>query len=366
MRRDLAMDKHWMKQALLLAEKGRAAVSPNPVVGAVLVRNGRLVGQGWHKRFGGPHAEAAAIRAAGVRARGATLYVTLEPCCTWGKTPPCTEALVRAGVREVVVAAVDPNPQHAGRGIRFLRKAGLKVRTGVLAREAGSQNAAFFKWIQTGLPYVTLKMAQTLDGKIATRTGQSRWISSPASRRWVHRLRGEHDAVLVGKNTLFLDDPQLMGMDRNGKGLKPWRVALDPLAEISPKARLFDGAQPVFLAVSEKSLGRIRGKKWPRPVTLLPVPERKGRLDLTAVLKKLAALGVAKLLVEGGGETAWSFLSGGHVDRVIWIMAPKFFGGRSAKTSVEGDGVALPARALPLKEWRSYACGQDLVVEGRF
>ena len=358
-----------MQLALTLAEKGRLNVSPNPVVGACVVRKNKLVGQGSHKVFGGVHAEVAALRSAGNRAKGAVLYVTLEPCSSWGKTPPCVDAVIRAGIREVFVAALDPNPKHAGKGIRLLRKAGLRVHTGILAREACRQNESFFKWIQTGLPFVTLKMAQTLDGKIATTTGQSRWISSPASRKFVHALRSEQDAVLVGKNTLLIDDPQLTSRISSSFSFdnsKPWRVVIDPRAEISTKAKLFHAPQPIFLVISAKALSRIRNKKWPHPVTLLPVPERKGRLDFKMLLQKLGGLGIAKLLVEGGGETAWSFLSGGFVDRVFWIMAPKFFGGRNAKTSVEGEGSAFPDKALWLKEWRSYSCGTDLVVEGNF
>lgn len=366
--------ENWMRLALNLAFKGRFETSPNPMVGACIVSKGNLVGQGWHKKFGGPHAEVIALRQAGKRAKGATLYVTLEPCSSWGKTPPCVEVVIQAGIREVVFAVQDPNPKHAGRAAALLRKAGVCVRSGLLAREAERQNETFFKWIQTGRPFVTLKMAQTLDGKIATRTGQSRWISSPESRVLVQDLRRSHDAVLVGKNTLLLDNPRLSVREtsalrrrRKREGTsKPWRVVLDPHGEVSVKAKIFRGPQAVFLVVGEKSLKKAARIPWKAPVTLLPLRETKGRLDLGQLLQKLGSLGAASLLVEGGGETAWSFLSQGLVDRVIWITAPKIFGGRSAKTSVEGEGVALPRQSLNLKSWSVIPCGSDFVLEGRF
>ncbi|MBP9866351.1 MAG: bifunctional diaminohydroxyphosphoribosylaminopyrimidine deaminase/5-amino-6-(5-phosphoribosylamino)uracil reductase RibD [Candidatus Omnitrophica bacterium] len=376
-------DERWMRLALALALKGRFETSPNPIVGACVVLKGKLVGQGWHKRFGGPHAEAMALRQAGKKAKGAVLYVTLEPCSSWGKTPPCVDAIIQSGIREVIFAVQDPNPKHAGRAAALLKKAGVRVRKGLLAREAESQNETFFKWIQTGRPFVTLKMAQTLDGKIATRTGQSRWISSLQSRELVQNLRRSHDAVLVGKNTLLMDNPRLSvrGKDvfrplRGGKDLhgrdvvdvmscRPLRVVLDPRCEVPAGAKIFTGTPAVLLAIGEKALKKASLRSWKKPVTLLPLKEIKGRLDLNQLLKKLGALGVASLLVEGGGETAWSFLSQKQVDRVIWITAPKIFGGRGAKTSVEGEGVALPAQALNLKSWTVFPCGSDFVLEGR-
>jgi len=357
-------DEHWMRLALDLALKGRFETSPNPIVGACVVLKGKLVGQGWHKRFGGPHAEAMALRQAGKKAKGAVLYVTLEPCSSWGKTPPCVGTIIQSGIREVIFAVQDPNPKHAGRAAALLKKAGVRVRKGLLAREAESQNETFFKWIQTGKPFVTLKMAQTLDGKIATRTGQSRWISSLESRELVQNLRRSHDAVLVGKNTLLMDNPRLSVRGTNASP-RLLRVVLDPRCEVPAGAKVFTGTPDVLLAIGEKALKKASLRVWRKPVTLLPLKEIKGRLDLNQLLKKLGALGVASLLVEGGGETAWSFLSQKQVDRVIWITAPKIFGGRGAKTSVEGEGVALPAQALNLKSWTVFPCGSDFVLEGR-
>ncbi len=359
----------WMRLALQLAEKGRCSVSPNPMVGACLVRGHRVVAEGYHEAFGGPHAEVLAIKRAGSRARGATLYVTLEPCSTWGKTPPCVAAIVRAGIRNVVIGSLDPNPKNHGRGVRALKKEGVRVRAGILSEEVKEQNNWFFKYVHAGLPYVTLKMAQSLDGKIATRTGASRWISSPLSRAFVHELRAGQDAILVGKNTLFKDDPYLSPRIKSGtlQPGKPWRVVLDPKFQVSLKARIFRGEQLTVVVVSEKIKKGSEKKNGFYPgCALLPIREKRGRLDLGDLLKNLAALGIAKLLVEGGGELAWSLLEAGFVDKAYWIVAPKILGGRSAKTSVEGKGVLTPSQAIAGKIVKTFQSGEDLVIETEF
>jgi diaminohydroxyphosphoribosylaminopyrimidine deaminase/5-amino-6-(5-phosphoribosylamino)uracil reductase len=352
----------WMKRALALAEKGAGRTSPNPLVGALVVQKGNVVGEGFHAYFGGPHAEVAALRKAGARAKGATLYVTLEPCSTWGKTPPCVDPMIESGVSRVVVGSLDPNPKNRRSGIRRLREAGISVQVGLLKEEVEKQNRSFFKRMKSGLPYVVLKMAQSLDGKIATRTGESRWISSPPARRLVHRLRAEADAVLVGKKTALQDNPRLQA-EQDGE--KPWRVVLDPKMELSPKARCFQGSQLTFLAVSEKTLRGISAKRSSARRTVLPIPEREGKLALKPLLRTLAALGVNHLLVEGGGEVAWSFLREGLVDELIWIVAPKIVGGRSAKTSVEGEGIAKLSTAFPLQWEKVYPLGDDWVFVAR-
>lgn len=355
-----------MRRALELAARGGCEVSPNPQVGACVVRQGRLTGEGWHRRFGGPHAEVDALRKAGARARGAVLYVTLEPCSSWGKTPPCTEALIRSGIREVIYASADPNPRHAGKARLLLRRAGISVRTGLLRREAEHQNEVFYKWMQTGMPFLTLKMAQTLDGKIATRTGQSRWISSPASRTLVQKLRQSHDGVLVGKNTWRRDNPELTVREGKKAGKKPVRIVLDPDAELPANAALFRSPAPLILAVAQDKLAKAARRKWPLSVTLVPLPRLGSKLNVKVLLQKLGSLEISSLLVEGGGETAWSFLSQKLVDRIVWIVAPKFFGGRNAVTSLEGEGVLLPDQAFQLRSAEAFACGSDLVIEGRF
>lgn len=357
----------WMARAIELAEKGRFHTSPNPMVGACVVRGGKLLAEGYHVRYGGDHAEIIALRKAGKRARGASLYVTLEPCATWGKTPPCVDAVIQSGVREVIVGALDPNPANHDKSTSLLRKRGIRVRTGILAGQIERQNEAFFKFAKTRLPFITLKMAQSLDGKIASRTGLSRWISSPASRDFVHLLRAEQDAILVGKNTLYKDDPALTPHLKNFKkdAGKPWRVALDPSFKISPRARIFKGETLSILAVSESKIKKLL-RKSSRGVVLLPVKEVKGRLDITDLVKKLGSLGVAKLLAEGGGELAASLLDAGLVDKCCWLIAPKIFGGRDAKTSVEGSGVARPSDARVFKNFSWSRVGDDLLFEGYF
>lgn len=367
----------WMSLALALAEKGKFTTSPNPVVGACVIKNNRLAGTGYHALYGGDHAEVIAIRHAGKKAKGATLYLTLEPCSTWGKTPPCVNAILEAGIKKVVVAALDPNPRHQGEGIRLLRKAGLQVVTGVLVKEAEKQNEAFFKTMKKGLPFVTLKMAQSLDGKIATREGNSRWITSPKSRDFVHRLRAEQDAILVGHQTFLRDNPKLSprkrGQAQKTKSClppfsafgKPWRVFLDSKAKASPRARIFEGDQLTFQVISNKYLPKLQSQKM-NGQSVIAVRETKGRLDLKELLKKLADLGVAKLLVEGGGELAWSLLKEGLVDKAYWIVAPKIIGGRSAKTSVEGDGIIDLNKSIRPKQTKVSQLGEDWLIETRF
>ncbi|MBN1687850.1 MAG: bifunctional diaminohydroxyphosphoribosylaminopyrimidine deaminase/5-amino-6-(5-phosphoribosylamino)uracil reductase RibD [Candidatus Omnitrophica bacterium] len=364
----LSTDEKWMLRALHLAEKGRKTVSPNPMVGACVVKKNRIVAEGYHRFFGGDHAEVAALKRAGSKAKGATLCVTLEPCSTWGKTPPCVAAILNAGIQKVVIGALDPNPKHHGKGVKALRKAGVKVKTGVLAGRVEKQNESFFKFIRSRKPFVVLKMAQSLDGKIATKTGASRWITSVPARRFVHELRAEQDAILIGKNTLLKDNPNLSPRIkvRNQIEGKPWRVVIDPNLEVSPKANIFKGEQLTLLAVSEKTLVQRRShEKSKQGKVLLPVHDKDGKLDLDDLLKKLASLGVAKLLCEGGGELAWSLLEGGHVDKIHWLIAPKLIGGRSAKTSVEGEGFRLPDDGIECEIDHVEKLGEDWHFVGK-
>lgn len=360
----------WMRHALILAEKGRFSVSPNPMVGACVISQGKLVGSGFHEWFGGPHAEPNALAQAGKKAKGATLYVTLEPCATWQKTPPCAPLIHEKGIKKVVIGCLDPNPLNRGKGVRFLRKQGIAVEVGILESEVRKQNEGFFKYIAEKRPFVTLKMAQTLDGKIATREGLSRWISSPPSRQFVHKLRAEQDAVLVGKNTFYKDDPRLTvpKASRSLASGKPWKVLMAGAEGWSPKARIFEDHRLTILAFPEKELRAMVKKAEAQEGTLmlLPLKETRGRIDVRELLGKLALLGVTKLLVEGGGELAWSFLEAGCVDRAYWILAPKIFGGRDAKTSVEGLGVKTPDQAFGFKPGQVTRSGDDWIFEGTF
>ena len=364
------MDEKWMRLALALAEKGRFTVSPNPMVGACVVRNGKLVASGYHEQFGGPHAEPNALDRAGTKNVGATLYVTLEPCATWQKTPPCAPLIKEKGIKQVVIGCLDPNPLNHGKGVRYLREQGISVKVGVLEREIKTQNESFFKYVTEKRPFVTLKMAQTLDGKIATRTGLSRWISSPPSREFVHQLRAEHDAVLVGKNTFYQDDPRLT-VSKKSRAFaagKPWKIVMISGKGVPARARIFEDNRLTLLVFPQRILKDVVKKfKAPKKISmLLPVGEKNGHVDIKALLHKLASLGVAKLLVEGGGELAWSFLEAGCVDRAYWILAPKIFGGRSAKTSVEGSGVKTPDQAFIFDTKKVMRSGDDWIFEGQF
>lgn len=366
----LPLHEVWMKRALALAEKGRFSVSPNPMVGACVVSKGKLVGSGFHEKFGGPHAEPHALAKAGKRAKGATLYVTLEPCATWQKTPPCAPLIKDKGIKKVVIGCLDPNPLNHGKGVRFLREQGIAVTAGVLEEAVREQNEGFFKTMIAKRPFVTLKMAQTLDGKIATRKGLSRWISSPVSRKFVHALRAGHDAVLVGTHTFYQDDPRL-AVPKGSRSLaagKPWKIVMASARGWSPKARVFRDNRLTILVFPEKDLKAIvkKAETQKRTLLLLPVKAKHGRIEVHAFLKKLASLGVTKLLVEGGGELIWSFLEAGCVDRAFWILSPKVFGGRDAKTSVEGLGVRTPDQAFLFDAAKVTQAGDDWIFEGLF
>lgn len=358
-------DIRWMQLALSLSEKGRYRTSPNPMVGACLVKGGKLVGQGYHHYFGGPHAEIEAIRNAGTKAKGATLYVTLEPCAHWGKTPPCVAAVLESGIQKVIIGIPDPNPLNSGKAVRLLRQKGIEVKIGILRREIQRLNRSFLKWIQSGLPYVSLKMAQTLDGKIAASSGDSRWISGPLARHFVKKLRAEQDAILVGKKTLQRDNPSLLTSVRKSQRPpgKPWRVVLDPDLKLSSSAKVFKGAQLTFSVIpdSSKSLSSNHRRGF-----FLPVKMESKRVNFKDLFSKLARMGVGKLLVEGGGETAWSLVKAGLVDKFYWIVSPKMMGGRQTVTSLEGKGVRLARQALECKIETVRRLGEDWLFEGIF
>jgi diaminohydroxyphosphoribosylaminopyrimidine deaminase/5-amino-6-(5-phosphoribosylamino)uracil reductase len=355
-------DEQFMRRALALARRGLGKTSPNPAVGAVLVRKGRVVGEGWHKRAGGPHAEADAFHA--VNARGATLYVTLEPCSTWGRTPPCTEAVIAAGVKRVVVAAHDPNPKHNGRGLKVLRRAGIRVEAGLLAREATAMNAGFNKWITTGTPLVIVKAAMSLDGRIATRTGDSKWITSETARCEAHRLRAQVDAILVGANTVIRDDPELSVRHGVG-GRQPWRVVVDSRGRVSGKAKLFQDAQRQRTLVFTTTLSSATWRRYlsGRCVDVIVLPPKRGRIDLHAALKVLGKRDITSVLMEGGGELLGSLFDARLVDRVAFFYAPIILGGRSAVAAVAGQGVATVGKAVGFRDccWRQVGKSEMLL-----
>ena len=354
----------FMRRALELAERGRGLTSPNPMVGAVLVApGGEIVGEGFHARVGGPHAEIEALRAAGPRARGTTLYVTLEPCSHHGRTPPCSRAVIDAGVAKVVAATGDPNPLVAGRGLAELRAAGIAVVTGVGAADAERQNRAFLTAMREHRPHVTLKAGMTLDGKIADLHGASRWITGERARQHAHRLRSESDAIVVGIGTVLRDDPELTVRLGEPWPREPWRVVLDTAARTPSGARLIRAGQPsrALIAVgAEAPEPRVRALA-DSGATIVACRVRDGRVDLGALLAELFAREVRAVLVEGGGEIHGAFLDAGLVDRVAMFAAPLLIGGRGATPVVGGAGRELKS-AVRLGGFAVTTLGDDLLI----
>jgi diaminohydroxyphosphoribosylaminopyrimidine deaminase/5-amino-6-(5-phosphoribosylamino)uracil reductase len=361
----LTNDEQWMRQALELAERGRGYVEPNPLVGAVVVRDGALVGEGWHRRYGEAHAEVNALAAAGEAARGATLYVTLEPCCHHGKTPPCTDAVLRAGVSRVVAAMLDPFPQVAGKGADILRAAGVAFEVGVLEAEARRLNAPYLTLLREGRPYVLAKWAMTLDGKIATRTGDSKWISNEESRRRVHELRGRVDAILVGVGTALADDPQLTARPPGPRTAT--RIVLDSRCRLPLTSRLVTMARtvPTLVATTAAAPGGAVQALEAQDCEVLRLPDADGRPDVRALLAELGRRRMMNLLIESAGAVLGSFLDANVIDEVHVFIAPRLAGGAAARTPIGGVGVETIAQALALTEWNVHTLGGDLYIQGR-
>jgi diaminohydroxyphosphoribosylaminopyrimidine deaminase/5-amino-6-(5-phosphoribosylamino)uracil reductase len=353
-----ARDEFFMKLCLKLAKRGKGFVSPNPLVGAVIVKEGEIVGKGFHPHFGAPHAEVFAIKEAGEKARDATLYVNLEPCCHYGKTPPCTKAIIEAGIKRVVVGMIDPNPLVNGKGIEELEEKGIEVGVGVLEEKARRLNEAYAKFIRERVPFVTLKMAQSLDGKIATKSGGSKWITGEKARRFVHKLRSEYDAVLVGANTVLLDNPSLTA---HGMGRDPKRIVLDGKGRVPPDAEVFGPGVERFVFTTQFSSPNWRKALEERGVEVI-VSERE-EVDIKILLNELGRRGIASVLVEGGGETAGAFLEAGMVDKILFFIAPIIIGGREAKTSVEGKGCQNLQQAIKLVYQSIRKMGNDILIE---
>ncbi|MBN2397428.1 MAG: bifunctional diaminohydroxyphosphoribosylaminopyrimidine deaminase/5-amino-6-(5-phosphoribosylamino)uracil reductase RibD [Deltaproteobacteria bacterium] len=354
-------DEQYMKMALKLARRGEGWTSPNPMVGAVIVRDGRILGKGYHRRFGEAHAEINAIADAGRPITGATLYVTLEPCSHHGKTPPCVDRIIEAKVSRVVVGGIDPNPLVSGKGIEALRSHGIEVTVGVLERECEDLNEKFFTFMKTGIPFVTLKYAQTLDGRIATATGHSQWISSEPSRRFAHRLRAGHDAVLVGIGTVMADDPDLRV--RLARGRNPLRIVLDPSLRVPPGARVFDNQDAARTLVVTGPLcedERISALQKRGIETLAVEKDRAGSLDLKTLLAELGRRQISSVLVEGGAGAITSFVQAGLFDRVIVITAPKVVG--RGLEAIGDLGVSRMDNAVALRWERVFRRGDDVVL----
>jgi diaminohydroxyphosphoribosylaminopyrimidine deaminase/5-amino-6-(5-phosphoribosylamino)uracil reductase len=371
-----------MRLALRLARRGYGATAPNPLVGAVLVKGGKIIGRGWHRRAGCPHAEIEALRDAQKNnsdPRGATLYATLEPCCTHGRTPPCTEAIISAGIKKIIVGATDPNPRHAGKGFKILRRAGIDIVRGILRDECTNLNEAFNHWIVHRTPFVTVKAAMTLDGKIATAGGESKWITGEKARAHGMKLRLGNDAILVGINTILADDPSLTARSPKSevrspnKNLRRRRIVLDSLARTPLSAKVVsDEFAALTTIVASNLASKKRMAALAKRVNVIVAPpanaKRKtqnAKLDLNWLLKKLGAENVASLLVEGGGEINASFLLGGFAQRVAFFYAPKILGSREARKGVAGAGAKNLREVLQLRdvEWRRL--GEDLLLTAK-
>jgi diaminohydroxyphosphoribosylaminopyrimidine deaminase/5-amino-6-(5-phosphoribosylamino)uracil reductase len=363
---DRAVAEFFMRLALEEAAKGLGRTSPNPVVGALLVKGGRILARGYHRRAGTAHAEVVALEAAGTKARGADLYTTLEPCDHYGRTPPCSQAVLEAGVRRVIVGSLDPNPKVNGKGLARLRRAGVEVLTGILQEEADTLNRPFFKAVSTGLPYVTLKAAATLDGKLATATGDSRWVTGEEARAWVHRLRDQVDVILVGSNTVRLDNPQLTTRLPDGGGKDPVRVVVDSHLRLSPKLKVFTQRSPARTVVVtlEDPAGRKAKRFLDAGAEVWQGRDKEGRVDLKALLRRIAKEGLNHVLVEGGAETYGSFLREKLADELALFIAPKLIG--SEGLSWAGElGVKQMTQALSLENLTVQKLGEDVLLQAR-
>ena len=359
----LVDDRFYMKEALRLARKGRGKVSPNPLVGALVVKGETVVARGYHRAFGEAHAEVNTLLALGDEARGATLYVNLEPCSHYGKTPPCVDLIIEKGVGRVVVGTRDPNPQVAGKGIRILQDREIRLTVGVLEEECRTLNRPFFKYWETGLPFVTLKMAQSLDGRIATRSGSSRWISSPESLRLAHRWRAMHDAVMVGIDTVLKDDPSLTV--RLVKGRNPRRIIVDSTVRIPLEAKVLsdDKATTTILTTHQADEERIKEVETIRARVLQVKENAEGGVDLRAALEALAREGITSILVEGGARLATSLLKARLVDELLWVIGPKIMG--KGIEAVGDLGIREISQAIPLSVEKTRRAGEDLIVLAR-
>jgi diaminohydroxyphosphoribosylaminopyrimidine deaminase/5-amino-6-(5-phosphoribosylamino)uracil reductase len=356
-------DRRYLRMACRLALKGAGRTSPNPIVGAVLVRNGRVVGTGFHKLAGRDHAEIVALKRAGARAKGATLYINLEPCSHFGRTPPCAGALIRAGVTEVVAGMKDPNPRVSGKGFGALRRAGIRVRVGVLEPECRRLNEAFCKFITRRQPFVILKLAATLDGKIATATGDARWISDANSRRMVHRLRNQVDAVLVGAGTALTDDPQLTCRIPGGRN--PWRIVLDGRLRLPLSARVLRRRDPgkTIVATGTRAAQKKLQAMKTAGTQVWKFALREGNIPWIPLLKRLAHQEIVSVMIEGGATTAASALKHRIVDKILFYYAPKIIGG-DGRAMIDSLGISRVKRSLRVQRLEFQKSGADLLVSG--
>jgi diaminohydroxyphosphoribosylaminopyrimidine deaminase/5-amino-6-(5-phosphoribosylamino)uracil reductase len=362
----MTVNETYMKMALSLAEQGRGWTSPNPMVGAVVVREDKVVGTGFHRKAGGPHAEIYALEKAGENAQGSTLYVTLEPCNHTGRTPPCTKVIIQSGIKSVVAGMKDPNPQVAGGGLEFLRSQGLDVTVGVCEDECRRLNEAFIKHITTGLPFVILKSASTLDGRIATRSGDSKWITNKRSRQFVHELRHAVDAIMVGMGTVAKDNPMLTTRLEDSKGSDPVRIVLDTHLSISLEAQLLhlSSGSDTLIVFGNSVVPEKRKAIEKTGVRLLAMDCDENHIDLNALMKELGNMKIMSLLVEGGSRVNGSAIRAGIVDKIYMFYAPKICGGDDGVSICTGPGVELMEHSIGLEEISVHRFDDDVMIEG--
>ena len=354
---------YFMNLCYKLAVRAEGLTSPNPMVGALVVKNGRILGRGYHKKAGLPHAEVIALDEAGKNAKGATLYSTLEPCAHFGLTPPCVDRIIKSGIKEVIVGMIDPNPLNNGKGIGILKQQKIKVRVGFLEDKLRKLNRVFIKYITEKLPYVTVKVGQSLDGKIATKTGDSKWITSDTARAYARRIRRNYDAIMVGVNTVLRDNPLL---DAWFSKRQPIKIVVDSQLSTPQNADIFLNNSPVIIITIPTKAGQETENKkiLADKAKILEVKEKEGQVNLRDAMKKLAQLQISNILVEGGGTLIGSLFDDGLLDRVLFFISPKIIGGKEAIGSVMGRGVARIDKALKLRDVRLKRIGQDLLVEG--
>ena len=362
---DSGTDQNFIKRALTLAERGRLRVSPNPMVGAIVVKEGKIVGEGYHKVFGKAHAEVNALDDAGDEALGATLYVTLEPCSRTGKTGPCTERIYEAGISRVVIGMIDPNPKESGRGAEFLRSKGISVEVGVLEERCHELNKGYVKFIQTGLPFITLKIAQTLDGRIATSTGHSKWVTSEEARKMGHRLRSKHDAVLVGIGTVLNDDPHLTLHDTRGP--LPRRIVLDSKLRVPLDSNVIADEianRTIIVTSSEASKEKVQRIVERGSTVMVLNANENGHIPQDVLWKELGDLGITSVLVEGGSSVHTECLKTGYVDDIVIFFAPKLLG--TGLDSVGDLGIRNMNQALLLKDLKIRRLSTDIMITAKY
>ena len=358
------LDEYYMGLALKLALKAKGKTSPNPLVGALLVKNGKIIGRGFHAKAGFAHAEIIALDEAGKKAKGATLYVTLEPCAHTGRTPPCVNRIIGSGIKEVVVGMIDPNPLNNGKGVTLLKQSNIKVRVGFIEEQLRVINESFIKYITTRIPFITVKIAESLDGRIATRTGDSKWISSDKSRAFAHRMRKNYDAIMVGVNTVLRDNPSLNPWFSQKKLIK---IVVDSNLSISENSNIFAGNSQVIIITLPSRPGQEteNRKSLTAKARIIEVKDKAGQINLRDALKKLAGLQISNIIVEGGGTLIGSLFDERLVDKILFFISPKIIGGKDAVSSVMGNGVKRIDQAIKLQDLKVRRFGEDLLIEAK-